>query len=94
MPPPLEQRGWSTRIRSYHAIAKAYELCQKRIDEIDVQLAGAFQEIAKLDDRIESHERGLALCMAFHSRLGENCMLGTLPEDILIKITSEASGAL
>jgi hypothetical protein len=94
MLPSLDQRGWSTRSRSYQAINRAHEIFQRRINEIETQLAGAFEEISILDGRIESHERRLALCMAHHPRLGKDSWLSALPNDLLISITSEASGAL
>jgi hypothetical protein len=86
--PSQDMRGWSTRSRAYQAIAKAHARFQKRIDEIEVELAGAVKEIALLDECILCYDKRVALCMAHHTRLGQYSRLRVLPEDILIQIAN------
>lgn len=77
----------STRSKAYQVLARAQELCQWRLKNIEFKLSEAFIELGRLSPQ-GTLDHKTALCMAHHARLGQNSPIAYLPDDLLRKIIS------
>ena len=82
----------STHHRAYQAIARAQAVFQRRMRQIEVELAEAQHALEKfeLEPPLSPRQCKLALAMAHHPRLGQDSPLRVLPEDLLRAIAEEA----
>ena len=75
----------STHRRAYQAIARAQAVFQRRMRQIEVELAEAQHALEKFElaPQLSPRQCKLALAMAHHPRLGLDSPLRVLPVDLL-----------
>jgi hypothetical protein len=73
----------------YHLVLqRAQAVFQRRLNELEIELAEARDRLARID--LADPDRGVAIAMACHARLGRDSVLQELPVDIVREIGRQA----